>query len=393
MIYKSIQQTAIRLGVSERSVRRWAMEGKIPGAHKSGRDWLIPAGITGPSSYVEKDASGIRQLMRVPLPFVRGSFEPGHALEYIDSLEDEDDRNIATGEYYYFIGKCSKAVDVLEPYLCSPDPALRFTSALICFFASFALGRQHLSYLTKDQLEKQIEEGLNSESVPELHALGVLVLNIVYVLMHLPHDNLPLLENHIAYLPEGLKVLGTYLMAYKAYLRREYDKALTIADVTAAMFKDPYPIGMSHIHIIAAVVLMNMKRPEAAKDRFMKAWELLKDDGMIEVVSEHLWILQGIPDISLKQLSPKNYNIIMDLSGKHMSAWAKIHSEIMNKEVRVHLSATEVTIALMYDRGWSAKEIAIHLNFSQATVRKYIQIIYEKLSIRDKKELREFMLH
>ena len=83
----------------------------------------------------------------------------------------------------------------------------------------------------------------------------------------------------------------------------------------------------------------------------------------------------------------------MDISNKYMSTWSIIHGEITKKEIRVRLSATEVTVALMYDRGWSAKEIAAHLNFSQATVRKYIQIIYEKLSISDKKELREFMLH
>lgn len=58
------------------------------------------------------------------------------------------------------------------------------------------------------------------------------------------------------------------------------------------------------------------------------------------------------------------------------------HSSRFNK-----LSQREKQIASEYSEGLSYKEIAAFLNISPATVRHYLQMIYEKLGIRDKAEL------
>jgi excisionase family DNA binding protein len=39
----SAQAAAVTLGVSERYVRRLARQGRVQGAQKIGRDWLIPS--------------------------------------------------------------------------------------------------------------------------------------------------------------------------------------------------------------------------------------------------------------------------------------------------------------------------------------------------------------
>jgi excisionase family DNA binding protein len=39
----SVQAAAAALGVSERYVRRLASQGRVQGAKKIGRDWLIPS--------------------------------------------------------------------------------------------------------------------------------------------------------------------------------------------------------------------------------------------------------------------------------------------------------------------------------------------------------------
>ena len=38
-----VSQAAHRLDVSERTVRRWILSGKLPGAYRPGGEWRIPA--------------------------------------------------------------------------------------------------------------------------------------------------------------------------------------------------------------------------------------------------------------------------------------------------------------------------------------------------------------
>ena len=51
MKYETVKEAAERLGVTARTVQKWAAAGKIPGAMKAGRDWQIPVqkeeGATG----------------------------------------------------------------------------------------------------------------------------------------------------------------------------------------------------------------------------------------------------------------------------------------------------------------------------------------------------------
>ena len=47
---------------------------------------------------------------------------------------------------------------------------------------------------------------------------------------------------------------------------------------------------------------------------------------------------------------------------------------------------------MLYNRGWRMKEIATHLELSERTVKNYMQVVYEKLGINNKRELEKFML-
>jgi DNA-binding NarL/FixJ family response regulator len=47
---------------------------------------------------------------------------------------------------------------------------------------------------------------------------------------------------------------------------------------------------------------------------------------------------------------------------------------------------------MLYNRGWSAQEIASFLDISESTTRNYIKTIYVKLRISDKKSLAKYMI-
>ena len=143
MNYETAAQTAIRLGVNIRTVQKWAKQGKLEGAEKTGRDWMIPEG----ASPVTKTAAS-QQKRGVFLPFATAYFPFGEAQKFIEAIEDEDERKIAQGEYYYHKGECEKAVVILEEYLDSPIYNYRFAASIICFFSYLSLGHKHQEQFT-----------------------------------------------------------------------------------------------------------------------------------------------------------------------------------------------------------------------------------------------------
>lgn len=46
--YLSIRETSYKWGVSERRVNQYVLQGRIPGAERSGRSWAIPENAEKP---------------------------------------------------------------------------------------------------------------------------------------------------------------------------------------------------------------------------------------------------------------------------------------------------------------------------------------------------------
>lgn len=159
MEFQTAAQTAERLGCTVRAVQKWAKEGKLSGAHKVGRDWFIPV-----SAYPKGNA-----VIENPLPFLGGRFTAGSSLDYINGIENEDERNIALSEYYYYIGETEKSSQICEPYLDSKNSYLCISSALMCIFANMCQHHTHLTFfgaeIIKTELEKLLEESDNQHLI------------------------------------------------------------------------------------------------------------------------------------------------------------------------------------------------------------------------------------
>lgn len=271
------QEAALRFGVTVRAIQKWAAAGRIPGAQKLGRNWFIPrtavileeAPKKEPQPQIPNSVPDLYQLhpFREALPLMNARFPVGKCMDYIRAIPDEHDRNIALGEYYFFSGQAEEATKVLEPYLDSHDPALRYSAALLCTFANLARGHIHLARFAMGVLKAQVRAGLATDSPPKLHALGIFTATTASVLLHLPVPDLPPLEDYLRYLPEGIKLWACYVLAHKAYLEKDYSRSLAIADMSIALGSHDYPIAMIYLNLVSVMALMSLKRPEEALRR------------------------------------------------------------------------------------------------------------------------------
>lgn len=385
MKYETVKEAAERLGVTARTVQKWAAAGKIPGALKAGRDWQIP---------VQKEDRTEKSICRPhnPMPLLNSAFPLGQCTRFIEKMEDEDERNIAWAEYYYFSGQAEKAAETVELYLNSPDSALRYSAAWIYAFSNLTCDKIALTQYAIGIIKKDLQEQAGEEGLPEQRAIRVFTYTAATVLLHLTLGNVEPLEGYLKYLPGGLKVFGGYVLAHKAYLEKNYERTLAIADMTLALSDAVYPIPATYIYNIEAMAMMNLMRVEEAKEYFMKAWEYARQDQLIEVFAEHHGLLQGMVEVCLKEKEPEAFQKITDIVYKFSAGWRKVHKIAEHREIADNLSTTEFTVAMLYNRKWTIKEIAHHMKVSERTVKKHLDVIYDKLNIHSRQGLEQYML-
>ena len=139
-------EAARRWGVSERRVQHLCAEGRVPGAERFGRAWRIPAAAPKPDD-PRRAASPTPASRHTPrlsaalMPLTSSSFSPGHAREYVESLEGGPLRDVALAELAYFTGDAAEAARLARPLLQAKDGAARLSACLIFSYASLALGR------------------------------------------------------------------------------------------------------------------------------------------------------------------------------------------------------------------------------------------------------------
>lgn len=395
--FETAQEAAERLGVTVRAIQKQAAAGKIPGAVRHGRAWMIPHSYSPMEKPDTLESNGIPDVyqvspFRMPLPLMNSPYHIGHALEFINAMADADDRQIALAEYHFFRGEMEDAALIAEPYMNSHDPSLRFSSNLICLCANLSSGHSNIAKFSMSNLQTQVQAILKADAPPLFHAIAIFAMETIAVFLHLPQPDVPLLEEYLRYLPEGLKLYACYILAYKAYLDRDYAKCLAIADISLALCSMLFPGPAIYTHIAAAMALVNMKRVDEARAHMDKAWRIAQPDGVLQPFTEHHGLLQGMVEVYFKKAAPDALPRILEITQTYNKGWRTVHNAMTQRDVADNLTTIEFTIAMLYHRSWSVKEIADHMDISVRTVNRHIATIYEKLGISNRASLARFML-
>lgn len=386
MEFETAQKTAERLGVTVRAVQKWAKENKIPYAHKVGGVWMIPCDA-------DPLAEGHKNKLQANIPFaVLISPNEMGLLSAIEEIAEEDDRAIAMSGYYYTTGQLKEASICAEPYLDSKNIVLRAAAAVFCIFSNICRQHMHKAHFASEILKETLEEVFSKETSIETRAVVVFAATIVKMQLHLPLDNLPHIEDYIKYLPEGVKMMAIYCIAYRAYFEKDYSKAVGIIETARFFCKNRYPIAEIYIHIIAAVSRINLMQVSEAQNCLERAWALAEAEGLYMPFVEHYSLLQGMIEKHFKRSHPEAFKRIVDGVKEYNTGWYQVYNENNENIIAENLTHTEFTIGMLYSRNWRAKEIAAHMELSERTVVHYISIIYDKLQINSKKELSKYML-
>ena len=333
-----------------------------------------------------------KEVVRIPMLLMSSSFQLGKCLEFIESIEDVPQKEMAYAEYYYFSGQHEKAVKYSEMYLNHEDIMLKLSASLIYTFANLSLDRINSARIGLNRLREYLEKAMSMEIDKKTRACCVFVASAAHTLLHLPVGNIPPLSEYLNEFTKGMQLWGAYVLAHKTYLNKEYERSLGIVQACIMTSDKIYPIAFIYLNLVAAMDCMNMMEKEKAKEYFMKAWEISKPDDLIEGIGEHHGLLQGLIETCMKKEHPDDYARIIDITYKFSAGWRRIHNPDTNEDVADNLTTTEFTIAMLANRGWTNKEIAEHLDITTRTVKQHLTCVFSKLNITNRKKLKDFML-
>ena len=348
-------------------------------------DYLL--GITDKKEIIKE-----KHTTRVPMLLMSSAFPLGRCIEFIESIDDVPQKEMAYAEYYYFSGRHEKAVEYAEMYLNCEDIMLKLSASLIYTFANLSLDRIHSARFGLERLKEYLKEAMLEETDKKTRACCVFVATAAHTLLHIPVGDLPPLAEYLSEFTKGMQLWGAYVLAHKAYLVKDYQRSLGIVQTCLMTCSKVYPIAMIYLNLVVAMDLMNLKETDKAKVYFMKVWEISRPDNLIEAIGEHHGLLQGLIETCMKKDYPEDYARIINITYKFSAGWRRIHNPDTNEDVADNLTTTEFTIAMLANRGWTNKEISEYLEITPRTVKQHLTCVFNKLNIENRKQLKNFML-
>lgn len=398
MDYLTVRQTAEKWNLSVRMVQQFCSQGRIPGAQKFGKSWAIPADAEKPKDPrleqrpIPEVLPGSGLLDRTNLmPLMNTPFQPGQCLAAVRSMTKGVQRDIALAEYNYFSGKPEEAARKAAAYLTSKDMGARLSACLIYAYANLSIGEIRLAKFALGELNAAlIAAGKQS---PQFQAASAFVAAAGAVLLHLPlPKGLQATENFLPLLPMGLRAFALYVQAHYLYLKKDYGHSAGTVEATLAMGAERYPIPAIYLHLVAVMDYMSLRQTEMAKAHLLSAWALARPDDLIEGLGEHHGLLGGMLEAVIKPEWPEDFKRIIAITYRFSAGWRKVHNPETGHDVADDLTTTEFAASMLAARGWTNQEIADHMHISPNTVKRYISTAMEKLHIRHRQELKQFML-
>jgi len=391
MDYISTREAAKKLGVTVRRVQQCCSGGLIEGAVRFGDRWMVPAdAVIAEKRQAGGHVTAPEKPARIPMPLISGIFEPGHALEYIASLDDDEMKLTAQAEYEYFRGNAAESLRISAQLTESSDMTVRMSGLLLHAFSAIAV-REIRTARRDFYLSGELPETLLQTSAER--AMRTFIIAVGKVLLHMPIDDIDSLRETINELPQGMVLFCCYLQAHIYYLQEEYELSMGVAGTAFHMAcARGYQVDAIYLGLMIAMDTMRLKRPERGEYYFRKVWGKAKADGFLQPFAEHHGLLQGLVESCLKKEEPEEYQRIVEIVYRFSDGWRSIHNPNAGDSVTSDLTAMEFSVAMLAAKGWKNKEIAERMHLSVNTVKEIMKLIYQKLDVSNRKELDRFML-
>ncbi len=370
MRYITVKEASEKWGITTRQICKLCCKGRIPGAEKRSKVWMIPANAKKPcdgrKSEAENDIEPVLLL-----------FNP----DYLDknNTNDKAASIMCEAQILYLEGKVQEGYDLINS-LSVKDKSYTFVANLIKMMLLSRLGR-------KDEVI-QVCDLLNKDICKEKKRVEHLIY-LSFFEQEINFDDFPKGEE----IQLEIMPLFAFLEARKELneLIRKGEKKhiFNLEIICDSLVERNCPLILAYYHIILAVYYNALAEKNAYMHHMMKATAILLPRKWYMPLAEY----SSTIDLSfIRDIDEKAYIEIMNQSKLVIMSYVKmgIFDDIF---ISPTLSpSTNIQISFLLMRGKNNKEIAEELGITQYKVKQHIDDLAMVIGASSKKEIRDFFI-
>lgn len=399
MEYLKIAEIAKKWGLSERGVQALCAQGKIEGASRFGRSWMIPKDAVKP---VDGRTKAGRKLTNENMPLPRKTpflymtdlyHTPGTADSVGESLTYNHEAQVLfEAEVAYSRGDIDKVYESANYLLGKHSGFYAVLSAgMLLAMCAVWKGDINMWRRAKVHIAEAPAKNDNDRDVMQLAISAVDIM--LYSVQSFPKwFQIGCFEPlHKDAYPAAKVYYAKFLYAI-AYAVATGTLKLQGAEGLYVMSSLPYTLEpmicwanekntvMSEIYLrlTCAAVYHNCGRDDQAIRHIDKALTLALPDKFYGVLAEYCRALDSLMEKRLSLIDEDAWNEVKKLYKVYNEGWSKLSGTVRGKTILTTLSAKEREVAKLAAFKMSNQEIADSLNMTLPIVKQAIRIISEK---------------
>jgi DNA-binding CsgD family transcriptional regulator len=269
--------------------------------------------------------------------------------------------------------------------------ALKLCACPIAIVAAVSLG----DYPFFSELEAYLKELVKANISGSVTAYAELALAGAYLGAGTP-NMVPewLKTGDFNALPQNAKRNAAYMRVQYFRSQMNPELMLAVAQTTLALCADEHNFTFeeTYLLILCAAACNDLNREDEAEKYLLAAMRMNLPHGFVSPFAELATTLSTLTARCLEQEFPEYSQTVMGQWQQRIPSWIRFHNQFKEDIITSALTLQEAQIARLVAQSVPFKKIAGQFNIAVKTLDNKVRIIYEKLSVKNRKELAEFTL-
>ena len=391
MDYITASEAAEKWGVSGRSIAYHLVAGRIPGAVKKGKLWLIPANAERPADkrcrVWEAPQKSLSPVLPGVFPFGTQPMPGDYAYVILDIMDENRLRLVYEAELAYLRGDFARTMACFHQ--TGQDDLLRLRVCPAAIASAISLGDYHTYTEIEAYLKNCVKAGGYIAALAELSLATVAVSCIA---PNMAPDWLK--AGNLSALPPSIRPIALYLRAKYFNCTGQFEAMLTVAETALSLCASQQ--GVTHpdiyLRLMCAVACRCMERQDEARQWLLAAMRIALPHGFTTPFSEIVTALGGLLEQCLEREFPDYRDAVLGQWKRTWKNWITFHNRFTKDNITLILSLRQYHIAVLVAQHVPYAKIAKQQCISVGRLKNIMLEIYQMLFISSREELAKYVL-